>query len=95
MFLLAGSFNSAEYKLDSQALNGLRKHEHFEEFKEIQQLEGQVFDSDVMFKQTLAELVNPQIIKKYEGDILTSTITINAWLVLIGRIGCVASFAVS
>ncbi len=39
--------------------------------------------------------MDPQVVKKYEGEILTSTITINAWLVLIGIIGFVASFAVS
>jgi len=95
MFLLAGSFRAAEYRLDTQAISALKKHESFEDFKEIQQLEGSVFSSDVAFKQALSELVDPQIIKKYEGEILTSTITINAWLVLIGIIGFVASFAVS
>ena len=95
MFLLAGSFRAAEYSLDSQAISALKAHEGFESFKEIQQLEGSVFSSDVKFKKALSDLVDPQIIKKYEGEILTSTITINAWLVLIGIIGFVASFAVS
>jgi len=95
MFLLAGCFKFAEYNIDSQAIVELRQHEDFEAFKEIEQLEGNVYASDVAFKRSLSELVDPQIIKKYEGEILTSTITINAWLVLIGIIGFVASFAVS
>jgi len=95
MFLLATSFNSAVYELDTEAITELKKHEHFEEFSEIQQLENQVFDNDVKFKNALNGMVDPQIIKKYEGDILTNSITINAWLVLIGIIGFVASFAVS
>jgi MFS family permease len=95
MFLLAGSFKSADYRLDNQALAELEKHEHFDEFKDIQQLEGSVFASDVEFKHKLAEVLDKQVIRKYEGDILTSTITINSWLVLIGIIGFVASFAVS
>lgn len=95
MFLLAGSFKSAEYKLDAQVLTELKKHEHFDEFKGIAQLEGSVYKSDVEFKRKLAEVVDQQVIKKYEGDILTSTISINSWLVLIGIIGFVASFAMS
>ncbi len=95
MFLLAGSFKSAEYRLNAQVIAELEKHEHFDEFKEIAKLQGSVFSSDVAFKQKLAEVVDPQVIKKYEGDILTSTISINSWLVLIGIIGFVASFAMS
>ncbi len=95
MFLLAGSFKSAEYRLDNQALAELEQHEHFKEFKNIRQLEGSVFASDVEFKKKLAEVLDKQVIRKYEGDILTSTITINSWLVLVGIIGFVASFAVS
>jgi MFS family permease len=95
MFLLAASFNAAVYRIDARAIDELRKHAHFEEFKQIQELEGQVFTSDVKFKNKLSELVDPNIIKKYTGDILTSTITINAWLVLFGIIGFIASFAVS
>ena len=95
MFLLSGCFKFAEYKVDRQAIIELKAHEDFEAFREIEQLEGKVFKNDVAFKQSLSELIDPQVIKKYEGEILTSTITINAWLVLIGIIGFVASFAVS
>jgi MFS family permease len=95
MFLLGGSFHSANYVLDNQAIQELRMHEHFEEFENIQDLNGRTFSSDVEFKRELASLVHPTIVKKYIGDILTSTININAWLVLIGIIAFVASFAVS
>jgi SP family arabinose:H+ symporter-like MFS transporter len=95
MFILAGSFNKAEYMLDSAAIQKLQQHEHFEEFKEITQLEGQTFKNDVEFKRTLREHIEPQVVKKYESDILIEAININAWLVLIGIIGFVASFAVS
>jgi SP family arabinose:H+ symporter-like MFS transporter len=95
MFLLSGCFKFAEYKVDRQAIIELKAHEDFEAFRDIEQLEGKVFKSDVAFKQSLSELIDPQVIKKYEGEILTSTITINAWLVLIGIIGFVASFAIS
>ena len=95
MFLLSACFMNAEYRIDSQSLTELRKHEDFELFQNIQQLEGTVFTSDVAFKRALAGLADPSVIRKYEGEILTSTITINEWLVLIGIIGFIASFAVS
>ncbi|MDA3823493.1 MAG: MFS transporter, partial [Bacteroidales bacterium] len=95
MLILAGSFNKAEYSLDSAAIQKLQQHEHFAEFKEITQLEGKTFKNDVEFKRTLREHIEPQVVKKYESDILIEAININAWLVLIGIIGFVASFAVS
>ncbi len=95
MFLLSACFMAAEYRIDSQSISELKKHEDFELFQDIQQIEGSVFTSDVAFKRALSGLIAPPVIKKYEGEILTSAITINSWLVLIGIIGFVASFAVS
>ncbi len=95
MFILAGSFRAAEYKLDADSIAKLQQHEQFEEFSGIIALEGSTFKNDVEFKNRIKEYVSPQIVKKYEGDILTAAITINAWLVLVGIIGFVASFAVS
>lgn len=95
MFLLSTCFKFAEYSVDRQAIIELQAHEDYEAFSGIAQLEGSSYKSDVDFKQSLSELMDPQVIKKYEGEILTSTITINAWLVLVGIIGFVASFAVS
>ena len=95
MFILAGSFRAAEYKLDTEVMTVLQQHEHFEEFEGILLLEGSTFKNDVEFKNRMKEHVDPQVIKKYEGDLLSAAITINAWLVLAGIIGFVASFAVS
>ncbi len=95
MFLLAYSFNKAEYKLDSTAMAKLEQHEHFEEFSSIKQLEGEVFKSDVDFKKKVNAIVEGNAAKKYEGDILSAAISINSWLVLICIVGFVASFAFS
>lgn len=95
MFILAGSFKAAEYRLDETALSKLQAHEHFEEFNGIMKLEGSSFKNDVEFKNKIKEHIDPQIVKKYEGELLSAAITINAWLVLAGIIGFVASFAVS
>jgi MFS family permease len=95
MFVLAGSFNSAKYSLDKAAITELQKHEKFNEFKEITQLEGVVFENDVDFKRKLGTIIDAKVVKKYEGDILSKAISINSWLVLICIIGFIASFAVS
>lgn len=95
MFILAGSFRAAEYKLDADSIAKLQQHEQFQEFSGILELEGSTFKNDVEFKNRIKEYIPPQVIKKYEGEILSAAIKINAWLVLIGIISFVASFAVS
>jgi len=95
MFMLAGCFKYASYRVDEQVLSELSKHAAYEEFRGIEKLEGMEFSNDVDFKQQLRKEVDSRVVKKYEGDILSSTISINAWLVLIGIIGFVASFAIS
>ena len=95
MFILAGSFRAAEYSLDADSIAKLQQHEQFEEFSGILELEGSTFKNDVEFKSRIKEHIPPQVIKKYEGEILSAAIKINAWLVLIGIISFVASFAVS
>lgn len=95
MLLLSICFKSAEYGINTKSMETLRQHENFVEFEQIAQLEGKTYDNDVEFKKAVKSALDPKVFKKYEGDILSSAISINAWLVLIGIIGFVASFAVS
>jgi MFS family permease len=95
MFILTGSFSKATYAIDTQAITELRMHEGFEEFSGIQTLEGKEFSNDVAFKNELATVLDTKTLKTYESDFLKACIDINAWLVLIGIIAFVASFAVS
>lgn len=95
MLLLSMCFKSAEYGINTKSMETLRQHENFVEFEQIAQLEGKTYDNDVEFKKAVKSALDPKVFKKYEGDILSSAISINAWLVLIGIIGFVASFAVS
>jgi len=95
MFILTASFRAATYAVDQEAISELSTHENFGEFNEITQLEGKTFKNDVAFKQSLANVLDTQTIKKYESEFLKACIDINAWLVLAGIIAFVASFAVS
>jgi sugar porter (SP) family MFS transporter len=92
MFVLAGSFKAAEYKLTADAISQL---ENVEGYESLTKIEGTVFTSDVEFKDALNELLGSQVAAKHQGSIISKSITINPWLVLFGIVGFVASFAVS
>ncbi|MFC2090051.1 sugar porter family MFS transporter [Bacteroidota bacterium] len=95
MAILTSSFKAAEYNLSTSAIEKLEMHENFNKFDKIKQLEGSSYKNDVEFKNAMNEIIDPQVVKEYEGDLISAAITINSWLVLIGIIGFVASFAVS
>ena len=58
-------------------------------------LVGQTFDSDVAFKTALQDAIGVAAATEYEAPLITSAITMNPMLILIGILGFVASFAVS
>ncbi len=95
MFILTASFRQATYNIDEQAIVELSQHPDYESFKQIESLRDIEFKNDVSFKQELSKIIDRQIIKKYEGDLMKACIDINAWLVLVGIIAFVASFAFS
>ena len=92
MFFLGSSFRAAEYKLTADAIAGLTEIEGSDRLNEI---EGITYGSDIAFKDAVAEILGEPALVKHQGVIISSAITINPWLVLIGIIGFVASFAVS
>ncbi len=92
MFLLAYSFNTATYELTTDSVNNLSE---ISDLNAIGQLQGQTFSSDIDFKDALIQVLGDKIASEHQGDIIAQAISINPWLVLIGIIGFVASFAVS
>jgi MFS family permease len=58
-------------------------------------MEDEIYDSDVKFKNKLNQVLGPSSVKEYESEILAGAIDNNPWLILIGILGFVASFAVS
>jgi sugar porter (SP) family MFS transporter len=92
MFVLAGSFKSAEYKLTTEHIEGLTNIKGYEELYNIADVE---YSNDLAFKRALEEKLGEQAATKHQGEIIGKAITINPWMVLIGIIGFVASFAVS
>ena len=92
MFLLAYGFNSATYKLTDESITGLPDKI---EKESLMTISNKTYDSDVDYKAALAVQLDPQTVKEYESVLISSAIKMNPYLILIGIIGFVASFAVS
>ena len=92
MFLLAYSFNKATYTLTKDTISKLPKEISVEK---ISKLQDKTFQSDTEFKKTIAVTLGAAVEKKYESELISASITMNAILILIGILGFVASFAIS
>ena len=92
MFLLAYSFNTATYELSAESVVNLSE---ITDLSSIERLQGQTFSSDIAFKDALIQVLGDNAANEHQGEIIAQAISINPWLVLIGIIGFVASFAVS
>ena len=90
MMILAYGFGQATYTLGPDAPGIIA-----EGGDALTPLIGQTFDSDVAFKTALQEALGTAAATEYEADIITSAITMNPTLILIGILGFVASFAIS
>ncbi|NNF35825.1 MAG: sugar porter family MFS transporter [Saprospiraceae bacterium] len=92
MFLLAYGFNNASYSLTNDSITQLPADINREQ---IAPLSGQVFESDISFKEAVRGALGEDIARQYESELITASVSMNAWLILIGILGFVASFAVS
>ena len=63
--------------------------------EKLYSIEDQVFESDVKFKDKLNEILGSSALKEYESELIAGAIDNNPWLILIGILGFVASFAIS
>jgi MFS family permease len=92
MFLLSYSFNAATYTLTNDSISKLPKEINVEK---ISVLQDKTFQSDTDFKQAITEVIGVAAQKKYESELISASITMNAMLILFGILGFVASFAIS
>ncbi|MCI4670304.1 MAG: sugar porter family MFS transporter [Bacteroidia bacterium] len=92
MFLLAYGFNSATYQLSAEGIANLPAEVKTEQ---LLAMEGQSFDNDVQFKKAMKDTLGDEMAGKYESDLISAAINMNPWLILIGILGFVASFAFS
>jgi SP family arabinose:H+ symporter-like MFS transporter len=92
MSLLAAGFHSATYTLSGEVIENLSGQIDREKLHQIQ---DEVFKSDVQFKDKLDEILGPASLKEHESELIAGAIDVNPWLILIGILGFVASFAIS
>ncbi|MEM8598768.1 MAG: sugar porter family MFS transporter [Bacteroidota bacterium] len=90
MMLLAYGFGQATYTLPEAALADFTEHA-----EALAPLVGQTFDSDLAYKAGLAAALGTETATVLESQLITAAISMNSWLILIGILGFVASFAVS
>lgn len=92
MFLLSYSFSTATYKLTPETVKELPGHV---DKSKTAGMVGVTYHSDIEFKDAVLANYGEIESKKVESDLITASINMNAWLILIGIIGFVASFAIS
>ncbi len=91
MGLLAYGFGQATYTLPEDAAAIVADGQG----AGLAPLVGQTFDNDVAFKTALQAAIGAQTATEFEAPLITSAITMNPTLILIGILGFVASFAIS
>ncbi|MEG3767854.1 sugar porter family MFS transporter [Alteromonas sp. 14N.309.X.WAT.G.H12] len=94
MAVCAYGFAQAQYQLNMPSvieLNGMSDVV----LSKLHLLQNQVFDSDVVFKQALLTALGEHDYDKFNADILSVSISMNAPLVLLGIMAFVASYAIS
>lgn len=92
MFILAYGFQSATYELTEESMKSLPAE--VDQVK-LAPMVGTTYQSDIEFKAALRESVGTDMANTYESQLITSAVSMNAILILIGILGFVACFAIS
>ena len=92
MGLLSFGFSRATYNLDSNDVEILKEQIDSPYWYKIQDIN---YDSDLGFKKAVSRNLGEDVLVKYQSDLIGRAIHINPWIILIGILGFVASFAIS
>jgi sugar porter (SP) family MFS transporter len=92
MFILSYEFDKATYTLQPETVIELPEAINQQQ---ISPMVGVTYESDLAFKEALANTLGEDMAQSYESQLITQATDINATLILIGIIGFVASFAIS
>ncbi len=93
MFLCSYGFYTATYKLEQSSFVQLQQEAP--ELSSLEGIVGQSFANDVEFKRSINSALGNVDARKHESAIIAKSIHINPYVVLIGILGFVASFAMS
>ena len=92
MSIAAYGFGQATYELTDEAVAGLP--EAVDDAR-LQSLVGIVYTDDVAYKKALKEALGEQAMKTHEAALIQAAVDINPYIILVGILGFVASFAIS
>ncbi|MGQ1909537.1 sugar porter family MFS transporter [Marinifilum sp. RC60d5] len=92
MFILSAGFGRATYQLSEK---NIQECSLFADPVELESMKNIVFQSDLEFNNALENSIGTKAFKEHQSDFISKAISINPWLVLIGILGFVASFAIS
>ncbi|MFO7852937.1 MAG: sugar porter family MFS transporter [Bacteroidota bacterium] len=92
MGLLSLGFGKATYNLDSNDVEALKEKIESSHWYKIQDI---TYENDLSFKKAVSRNLGEEVLTKYWSDLIVRAININSWLILIGILGFVASFAIS
>ena len=92
MSIAAYGFGQATYQLTDEAVASLP--EAVEDTR-LQPLVGITYTDDVAYKNALKEALGEQAMKSNEATLIQAAVDINPYIVLVGILGFVASFAIA
>ncbi|MGZ2370322.1 sugar porter family MFS transporter [Ancylomarina sp. YFZ004] len=92
MFILSAGFGRATYQLTEDKIQECAS---FADSENLFSMQNVVFYSDLDFNKALKNNISEKVFKEHQTDFISKAISINPWLVLIGILGFVASFAIS
>lgn len=92
MLLLAYGFGTATYTLSSEAIMALPPDI---DTGALLAVAGQVFESDVAFNGAVTAAIGSDAFTSHQSALISSAISMNPTLILVGILGFVASFAIS
>jgi sugar porter (SP) family MFS transporter len=92
MFLLSYGFGSARYTLTEESVSALPETI---ETDKLMPLVGTTYESDLEYKAAIMDAIGEEALLANESVIITAAVSVNSWLILIGILGFVASFAMS
>ncbi len=92
MCIAAYGFNQATYQLTEQSVAKLTSSEVKQK---VTPLIGITFSSDLAYKQALNDNMGEDLVRQYQAELIQAAAKMNSWLILMGILGFVASFAMS
>jgi sugar porter (SP) family MFS transporter len=92
MFVLSTGFGRATYQLDEK---NIQECAFIVDAEQLSSMKNVIFESDLEFNEALKNSVSEQVFKEHQTTFISKAISIDPWLVLVGILGFVASFAIS